>query len=79
MKQQIRSNMRQLLNIPNNYYIWFCGGGAHLQFAGIPMNFIPKDGSATANYTTTGWFSNLACTEAKKFCNPHVVAGMTKD
>ena len=39
MKEKIRYNMRELLNIPNDYHIWFCGGGAHLQFAGIPLNF----------------------------------------
>ena len=72
--------MRSLLNVPNNFHIWFCGGGAHLQFAGIPMNFFHENAdNKTANYTTTGWFSRLAFSEAKKYCNPHEIVKMTKD
>jgi phosphoserine aminotransferase len=32
-----------MMNIPNDYSIWFLPGGAHLQFAGLPMN-IAKSG-----------------------------------
>ena len=69
---KIRDNIRSLLDVPNNFHIWFCGGGAHLQFAGIPMNFFHENAdNKVANYTTTGWFSRLAYSEAKKYCNPH--------
>lgn len=64
-----RSNIRDILNVPNNYQIWFLGGGAHLQFAGLGMNFLGADHTLKANYALTGYFSRLAFNEAKKFTN----------
>ena len=39
MQQKTKNNLTNLLNIPNDYHIWFCSGGVHLQFAGIAMNY----------------------------------------
>ena len=47
-----RAGFRKLLGIPENYQIFFMQGGASLQFAGIPMNFL--GGKKTANYLPTG-------------------------
>jgi phosphoserine aminotransferase len=59
------------MNIPNDRLIWFLGGGCHLQFAGIPLNFLGEGNEdATANYTATGYFSKLSFNEAKRYCNP---------
>lgn len=58
--EKTKSNFRALLNIPNNYQIWFCSGGVHLQFAGISMNHAGDTSNIVANYATTGYFSNLA-------------------
>lgn len=55
-----RGYIRNILSVPNDYHIWFLGGGCHLQFAGIPLNFLGDNPNATANYTTTGYFSKLS-------------------
>lgn len=58
-----------MMNIPNDFQIWYLTGGCHLQFAGIPMNMLgDSDPNATANYTTSGYFSKLAFSEAKRYC-----------
>ncbi len=58
------SNLRKLLRIPDNYQVLFLQGGAQLQFAMIPMNFLR--GSATAaDYIVTGSWSKKAAPEAK--------------
>ena len=38
-------DLRDLLNIPDNYKVLFLQGGAHLQFAMIPMTLL-KNGVA---------------------------------
>ncbi|MBN1540955.1 3-phosphoserine/phosphohydroxythreonine transaminase [candidate division KSB1 bacterium] len=54
--------LRELLGIPANYHVLFLGGGASLQFAMVPMNFIPKGGSA--DYIITGSWAKKAFKEA---------------
>ena len=46
------SGLRELLGLPENYHVLFLQGGASLQFSMIPMNLLPKDGSA--DYIVTG-------------------------
>jgi phosphoserine aminotransferase len=62
--QQAESNIRQLLNLPNNYHVLFLQGGASLQFSMVPINLLPKDGSA--DYIITGAWSKKALKEAKR-------------
>lgn len=57
--------LRKLLNIPSNYQILFLQGGASLQFAMVPMNFLSQD--KTANYILTGSWSEKARDEAERF------------
>lgn len=66
------ANLRRVANIPNNYKVIFLQGGASLQFAMVPMNFLPKD--KEADYILTGSWSQLALKEAKKFGQTRVVA-----
>src|SRR6478736_6368887 len=40
------SLLRELLAIPDGYEVLFLQGGASMQFAQVPMNFLPKGGSA---------------------------------
>jgi phosphoserine aminotransferase len=58
------SLFRELLNIPDNYRVFFLGGGATLQFAMIPMNFLAP--GQTAAYIKSGSWSNKACADAQK-------------
>jgi len=68
------SNLRELLNLPDNYHVLFLQGGASLQFSMIPMNFLPKD--ASADYILTGSWGKKALKEAKKAGATNVAATM---
>jgi len=56
------TNVRKLLNVPDNYRVLFLQGGALLQFAMIPMNIL---NGKTADYLVTGTWSKTALGEAK--------------
>jgi phosphoserine aminotransferase len=66
------SDLRDLLAIPANYKVLFLQGGAHLQFAMIPLNLLR--GKSSADYVNTGEWSKKAIAEAKKFSNVNIVA-----
>lgn len=57
--------LRALMNIPDDYAVLFCHGSATHQFAMIPMNLLAE--GKTADYLTTGIWSDKAVKEAKKF------------
>jgi phosphoserine aminotransferase len=54
---------KRLLNLPDQYQVLFIQGGASLQFAMIPMNFL-KEGDS-ADYVNTGTWSTKAIKEAQ--------------
>jgi len=56
--------LKELLGVPDNYYILLMQGGAHLQFCTIPLNFLPAGKSA--DYIITGNWAKVAYDEAKK-------------
>src|SRR3982751_456152 len=56
--------IRELMGLPENYHVLFLQGGASLQFSMIPMNLLPKGGSA--DYIVTGSWGKKAVKEAKK-------------
>lgn len=64
--------LTRLLGIPDTHQVLFLQGGASLQFAMLPMNFLPKDGSA--DYILTGTWSEKALDEAKLLGSPRVAA-----
>ncbi len=64
-------DLRDLMGIPNNYKVLFLQGGAHLQFAMVPMNFM-KNG--VADYIVTGNWAKRAWKEASKFGKANCVA-----
>ena len=61
---------RELLNIPDNYQIYFVGGGASTQFFHIPANFLGKK----AGYVNTGVWTKKAIKEAKYYGEVQIVA-----
>ncbi len=63
---------RELAGIPDGYRVLFLQGGASLQFAMVPMNFLPKGG--TADYLVTGVWSQKAVKEAKLVGKVHEAA-----
>ena len=62
--------MRELLCIPDNYKIYFVGGGASTQFFHIPANFL----GGKAGYVHTGVWTKKAIKEAKYYGEVEVVA-----
>lgn len=62
--------LREILDIPSGYSILFLQGGASLQFAMIPYNFLNKK----AAYLDSGSWANKALKEAKLFGEVQVVA-----
>jgi phosphoserine aminotransferase len=66
------SLLRELLDVPSEYHVLFLQGGASLQFAMLPMNFLPA--GASADYVLTGGWSEKALEEAKRLGTARVAA-----
>ena len=66
------TGLRELLNIPKDYTVLFLQGGASLQFAMVPMNFLSLDQST--DYIVTGSWGQKAVKEAQKFGNVNFAA-----
>ena len=69
--QDAERNLRELMNIPNNYNVLFLLGGASMQFAMVPMNLMKN---RVADYIITGQWAKKAATEAEKFGKVNVLA-----
>ena len=65
------ANVRELLNVSDDYAVLFIQGGGTLEFAMVPMNLM-KNGKAC--YVETGTWSKKAIAEAKKYGDVTVVA-----
>ena len=70
--QEAEADLREVMNIPDNYKVIFVQGGATTQFAAVPMNLMTKNRKAA--YIETGNFSKKAYQEAKIFGDARVVA-----
>lgn len=66
------SDLRALMDIPDNYRVLFLQGGATLQFAMVPMNLMNVHRKAI--YLKTGAFAKNAIAEAKKIGEVAVAA-----
>ena len=64
-------DLRDLMNIPDNYKVIFLQGGASLLFAGVPMNLM-KNGKAA--YIITGQWAKKAYQEAQMYGEAVAVA-----
>ena len=62
--------LTRLLGMPDSHQVLFLQGGASQQFAMVPMNFLPKGGSA--DYVVTGTWGEKALDEAKLLGTPRV-------
>ena len=65
-------DLRELLSIPTNYKVLFLQGGAHSQFAAIPLNLLGNKESA--DYLDTGIWSRKAIAEANRYCKVNIVS-----
>lgn len=71
-----KQNIRDLMNINDDYEICFIQGGASMQFCMIPMNFLSADG--VADYADSGTWSANAIKEAQRFGKVNIV-GSSKE
>lgn len=69
---QAEQNIRQLLNLPEEYHVLFLQGGASLQFSQVPMSFL-RGTARSANYIVTGSWAKRALTEAQREGSVRVV------
>ncbi len=65
------ADLRELMEIPDDYAVLFLQGGASQQFAAIPMNLMKNK---EADYIVTGQWAKKAAEEAKKYGKVNIVA-----
>lgn len=74
---EAEADLRKLLAVPENYKVLFMQGGATGQFAFVPMNLLPANGSA--DYIVTGSWGKKAIKEATKYGKASTVARPADD
>ena len=68
---EAEKDIRDLMNIPDNYKVLFLQGGASQQFAMIPMNLMKNK---VADYIITGQWAKKAYKEAQKYGKANAIA-----
>ncbi len=68
---EAEADLRELMNIPDNYKVLFLQGGASQQFAMIPMNLMKNK---VADYIITGQWAKKAYEEAKMYGKANAIA-----
>ncbi len=66
------ADLREIMNIPDNYKVLFLQGGGSTQFAMIPLNLMNK--SKKADFVITGQWANKAYQEAARYGEAKVIA-----
>jgi len=69
--QAAEKDLRDLMNIPDNYKVLFLQGGASQQFSMIPLNLMKK---GKIDIVVTGAWAKKAKEEASRYGNVNVVA-----
>ena len=72
--KEAEQDLRDLLNIPDNYKVLFVQGGASLVFASVPMNLMKNK---KAGYIITGQWAKKAYQEAKIIIECKLIAAST--
>ncbi len=75
--QEAIATFKELCGLNDDWAVLFIQGGASLQFAMIPMNFLGKD--QTADYVNAGTWSSKAVKQAQMLGNVNIVANCQKD
>lgn len=70
--KQAEADLRDIMNIPDNYEVLFLQGGASTQFAMVPLNLMNK--SKKADFVITGQWANKAYKEAARYGEAKVIA-----
>ena len=69
--KEAEADIRELMDIPDNYKVLFLQGGASQQFAMIPMNLMKNK---VADYIVTGQWAKKAWQEAQKYGKANKIA-----
>ena len=69
--KEAEADLRDLMNIPDNYKVMFLQGGASLQFSAIPMNLMKNK---VADFIVTGQWAKKAYQEAAKYGKANKIA-----
>ena len=69
--EEAEADIRELMQIPDNYKVLFLQGGASQQFAMIPMNLMKNK---VADYIVTGQWAKKAYQEAQKYGKVNKIA-----
>ena len=69
--KEAEKDLRELMNIPDNYKVMFLQGGASLQFSAIPMNLMKNK---VADFIITGQWAKKAYQEASKYGKANKIA-----
>ena len=69
--KEAEADLRELMNIPDNYKVLFLQGGAGQQFAMIPMNLMKN---RVADYIVTGQWAKKAYQEASLYGKANKIA-----
>jgi phosphoserine aminotransferase len=72
VQREAISLLTEMLGIPETHQVLLLQGGASLQFAMVPMNFLMP--GASADYVITGTWSEKALAEAKLLGKPRVAS-----
>jgi len=75
--EDAEKNLRDILNIPDNYKVMFIQGGGTLQFAMVAMNLLRNSGKA--DYIVTGTWAKKAAKEAMKYGDVKITASSEED
>ncbi len=70
--EKAEADLRDIMNIPDNYKVLFMQGGASSQFAAVPINLMGAN--RKADYILTGQWSKKAIAEAKRYGDINVAA-----
>jgi phosphoserine aminotransferase len=75
--EEAEKDLRDILDIPDNYKILYIQGGATAMMSMVPINLLAN--GETGDYIVTGSWSNKAYKEAKRLANIHLAADSSED
>jgi phosphoserine aminotransferase len=74
---EAEKDLRELMQVPDNYKVLFMHGGGRGQFAAVPQNLLGAE-NKKADYLLSGVWSKAALTEGQKFGDVQGVDGVIK-
>ena len=77
IQDEAQANIRELLGLSSDFEVLFIQGGASLQFAMVPMNFLGND--TFADYVCAGNWGAKAAKEARLFGQVNLAASCDKE